>query len=161
MKRAGESSSSDPTGGSKKRVRINIDSNVEHSASDNNSFEGEDPDIDLLETHKSNRKSFTNIDSDSDSDSSEKDEKEPEFLKPAVPENDVEQQDLSIPTHENVGNIPIIPYSMKADMEEGDIDEQGHYIKRTLRAEDADANLVHDSWLSGISQVRDTYFLFR
>jgi hypothetical protein len=153
MKRQAESSSSDPA---KKRVRIDQDANIEYSHHGGACLSDGDGDLDLLEmtTHKSKRKNFTDIDDDSESDSGNSgDEKEPEFVKPKAPEQEAEQLALSIPTHENTGDIPIIPYSMKADMEEGDIDEQGHYIKRTLRAEDADAHVVHDSWMTGISQV--------
>ncbi|KAJ3222272.1 hypothetical protein HK099_002504 [Clydaea vesicula] len=45
------------------------------------------------------------------------------------------------------GAPQIIPFNMDRDLEEGDIDAEGHYIKKNR-----DENQIHDSWLNGLTK---------
>lgn len=86
----------------KKRVRIREPEEKEE----------EEEDADLLEPVKRRRKEFTHFDSDSES--------ETEAVQETNEINDeAVDEALSIPAHENTGQVPIIPYSMAEDLESG------------------------------------------
>ncbi|KAI8587002.1 hypothetical protein BDZ88DRAFT_454478 [Geranomyces variabilis] len=44
------------------------------------------------------------------------------------------------------GEVKLTPFNMEEEMEEGDFDESGHYIRKR------DEHLIHDSWLQGVTK---------
>ncbi|KAJ3024080.1 hypothetical protein HKX48_007261 [Thoreauomyces humboldtii] len=68
--------------------------------------------------------------------------KEDKFLRLESIEGQVWRDDAE----DFAGEVKLTPFNMEEEMEEGDFDESGHYIRKR------DEHLIHDSWLQGVTK---------
>ncbi|KAJ3150463.1 hypothetical protein HDU86_006636 [Geranomyces michiganensis] len=58
----------------------------------------------------------------------------------------IEGQEWDPDAEDFSGEVKLTPFNMEEEMEEGDFDESGHYIRKR------DEHLIHDSWLQGVTK---------
>ncbi|KAI8914973.1 hypothetical protein DFJ77DRAFT_42038 [Powellomyces hirtus] len=58
----------------------------------------------------------------------------------------IEGQEWMDDVDEFSGEVKLTPFNMEEEMEEGNFDESGHYIRKR------DEHLIHDSWLQGVTK---------
>ena len=120
-----------------KRVKFEIDSNEFNTEINEEEFEGNDLDLDTIKSSRNKQNELKEFDSEGSDEDLER-------------EFQVDSTDSGEEEYENDGlddrEVPIEPFNLKADREEGSFDSEGFYVKKHDDEADQDrwmANFTH------------------
>lgn len=117
-----------------KRVKFEIDSNEFNTEINEEEFEGNDLDLDTIKSSRNKQNELKEFDSEgSDEDL------EHEFQVDSTDSGEEEYENDVLDDRE----VPIVPFNLKADREEGSFDSEGFYVKKHDEEADQDRWMAH------------------
>lgn len=121
-----------------KRVKFEIDSNPEYNEEELNGGHDNDLDLDTVKASRSKPKGLKEFDSEG----SEEEEEEDGGIGDSG-DSDFGEEELEEPSELDDRQIPIEPFNLKADREEGSFDSDGFYVKKHDEEADQDRWMAH------------------